>query len=117
MRSAMSTGMEGRIAVVAGASMGVGRATAIRLAEDGATVVLLARRKLLLDEVVEVIGPSAVPIVTDLTDSHDVRAAFDQIAAQFGRVDVLINCAGASRIRLIEEASDEDIAVTVNTNL
>ena len=113
----MSKRMDGRIAVVAGASMGVGRATAIRLAEDGATVVLLARRKLLLDEVVEVIGPSAVPIVTDLTDSHDVRSAFDQIAAQFGRIDVLINSAGASRIRLIEEASDEDIAVTVNTNI
>jgi NADP-dependent 3-hydroxy acid dehydrogenase YdfG len=113
----MSKSMEGQIAVVAGASMGVGRATAIRLAQDGATVVLLARRKLLLDEVVEIIGPSAVPIVTDVTSSHDVHAAFDQIAAQFGRVDVLINSAGASRIRLIEEASDEDIAVTVNTNI
>ncbi|MCW2590790.1 MAG: short-chain dehydrogenase/reductase [Mycobacterium sp.] len=113
----MSKSMDGKIAVVAGASMGVGRATAIRLAEDGATVVLLARRKLLLDEVVEIIGPSAVPIVTDVTDSHDVQAAFDQIATQFGRLDVLINSAGASRIRLIEEASDEDIAVTVNTNI
>ena len=113
----MAQSMEGRVAVVAGASRGVGRATAIRLAQDGATVVLLARRKLLLDEVVEIIGPSAVPIVTDVTSSHDVHAAFDQIAAQFGRIDVLINSAGASRIRLIEEASDEDIAVTVNTNL
>jgi NAD(P)-dependent dehydrogenase (short-subunit alcohol dehydrogenase family) len=46
-----------------------------------------------------------------------VHAAFEQIAAQFGHIDVLINSAGASRIRLIEEASDEDIAVTVNTNL
>ena len=113
----MSQSMEGRVAVVSGASRGVGRATAIRLAQDGATVVLLARRKLLLDEVVEIIGPSAVPIVTDVTNSHAVQAAFDQIATQFGRIDVLINSAGASRIRLIEEASDEDIAVTVNTNL
>ena len=110
-------GLEGRVAVVAGASRGVGRATAIRLAQDGATVVLLARRKLFLDEVVETIGPTAIPIVTDVTSSHDVNAAFDQIGAQFGRIDVLINSAGASRIRLIEEASDEDIAVTVNTNL
>src|ERR1700761_1384800 len=101
----MSKGMEGRMAVVAGESMGVGRATAIRLAQDGATVVLLARRKLLLDEVVEIIGDHAIPIVTDVTNSHDVNAAFDQIAAQFGRVDVLINSAGATRIRLIEEAS------------
>src|SRR3977135_3862257 len=113
----MSKSMEGQIAVVAGASMGVGRATAIRLAQDGATFVLRPRRKLLLDEVVEIIGPRAIPIVTDVTSSHDVHAAFDQIAAQFGRIDVLINSAGASRIRLIEEASDEDIAVTVNTNI
>src|SRR3981081_365406 len=85
MRSVMSQSMEGRVAVVAGASRGVGRATAIRLAQDGATVVLLARRKLLLDEVVEIIGPSAVPIVTDVTNSHDVQAAFDQIATKFCR--------------------------------
>src|ERR1700684_330777 len=117
MRSVMAQSMEGRVAVVAGASRGVGRATAIRLAQDGATVVLLARRKLLLDEVVELAGPCAAPIVPDVTSSHDVHAAFDQIATQFGRIDVLINSAGASRIRLIEEASDEDIAVTVNTNL
>jgi NAD(P)-dependent dehydrogenase (short-subunit alcohol dehydrogenase family) len=113
----MAKSMSGKIAVISGASTGVGRATAIRLADDGATVVLLARRKLLLDEVVEVIGTGAVPIVTDVTSSPEVRAAFDQIADQFGRIDVLINSAGASRIRLIEEASDEDIAVAVNTNL
>jgi NAD(P)-dependent dehydrogenase (short-subunit alcohol dehydrogenase family) len=113
----MSTIMDGRVVVVSGASMGVGRATAQRFAQEGATVVLLARRKLLLDEIAESIGANAVPIVTDITSSAEVGAAFEQVAAQFGRVDVLVNSAGASRIRLIEEASDEDIAVTVNTNL
>jgi NADP-dependent 3-hydroxy acid dehydrogenase YdfG len=113
----MSTSMDGKVVVVSGASMGVGRATAQRFAQQGATVVLLARRKLLLDEIAESIGPNAVPIVTDITSSVEVGAAFEQVAAQFGRVDILINSAGASRIRLIEEASDEDIAVTVNTNL
>jgi NAD(P)-dependent dehydrogenase (short-subunit alcohol dehydrogenase family) len=113
----MSYSLEGKVVVVSGASMGVGRATAQRFARDGASVVLLARRKLLLDEVAETIGVNAVPIVTDVTCSADVCAAFEQVAAQFGRVDVLVNSAGASRIRLIEEASDEDIAVTVNTNL
>jgi NAD(P)-dependent dehydrogenase (short-subunit alcohol dehydrogenase family) len=71
----------------------------------------------LLDEITETIGANAVPIVTDVTCSTEVCAAFEQVATQFGRVDVLINSAGASRIRLIEEASDEDIAVAVNTNL
>src|ERR1700752_1972249 len=113
----MSRSMEGKGVVVSGASMGVGRATAQRFAQEGPTVVLLARRKLLLDEIADTLGPNAVPIATDVTCSTQVRSAFEQVAAQFGRIDVLINSAGASRIRLIEEASDEDIAVTVNTNL
>ncbi|HEY2084924.1 MAG TPA: SDR family oxidoreductase [Mycobacterium sp.] len=113
----MSTSMDGKVVVVSGASMGVGRATAQRFGQEGATVVLLARRKLLLDEIAESIGPHAVPIVTDITSSVEIGTAFEQVAAQFGRIDVLVNSAGASRIRLIEEASDEDIAVTVNTNL
>ncbi len=113
----MSRSMDGKVVVVSGASMGVGRATAQRFAQEGATVVLLARRKLLLDEIAATIGANAVPIVTDVTCSTEVCAAFEQVAVQFGRVDVLVNSAGASRIRLIEEASDEDIAVTVNTNL
>src|SRR6204780_3552846 len=113
-RLAMSHSIEGKVVVVSGASMGVGRATAERFAQEGATVVLLARRKLLLDEIADNLGPNAVPIATDVTSSTEVCAAFEQVAAQFGRVDVLVNSAGASRIRLIEEASDEDIAVTVN---
>jgi NAD(P)-dependent dehydrogenase (short-subunit alcohol dehydrogenase family) len=113
----MPNSLDGKVVVISGASMGVGKATAERCAADGATVVLLARRKLLLDEIAETIGANAVPIATDVTCSTQVRAAFDQVAAQFGRIDVLVNSAGASRIRLIEEASDQDIAVTVNTNL
>src|SRR6201988_3235880 len=113
----MSRSMEGKVVVVSGASMGVGRATAQRFAQEGATVVLLARRKLLLDEIADTLGANAVPIATDVTCSTEVCAAFEQVAARFGRIDVLINSAGASRIRLIEEASDEDIAVTVNTNI
>lgn len=113
----MSNSLDGKVVVVSGASMGVGKATAERCAADGATVVLLARRKLLLDEIAESIGARAVPIATDVTCSTQVRAAFEQVRLQFGRIDALVNCAGASRIRLIEEASDEDIAVTVNTNL
>src|ERR1700749_4326101 len=87
----MSYRPEGKVVVVSGASMGVGRATAQRFARDGATVVLLARRKLLLDEVAETIGVNAVPIVTDVTCSPHGWAPFEQVAAQFGRVGVLVN--------------------------
>ena len=56
----MSGSVEGKVVVVSGASMGVGRATAQRFAHEGATVVLLARRKLLLDEIADTLGPNAV---------------------------------------------------------
>jgi NAD(P)-dependent dehydrogenase (short-subunit alcohol dehydrogenase family) len=113
----MSHTLADKIVVVSGASTGIGRASAVRFAADGATVVLLARRKKLLDELAAEIGPSARPIVTDVTDSGSVRAAFDQVAAEFGRIDALVNSAGITRIRAIEEATDEDIADSVGTNL
>jgi NAD(P)-dependent dehydrogenase (short-subunit alcohol dehydrogenase family) len=113
----MSHTLADKIIVVSGASTGIGRASAVRFAADGATVVLLARRKKLLDELAAEIGPSARPIVTDVTDSGSVRAAFDQVAAEFGRIDALVNSAGITRIKAIEEATDEDIADSVGTNL
>ena len=69
----MSRSMEGKVVVVSGASMGVGRATAQRFAQEGATVVLLARRKLLLDEIADTLGANAVPIATDVTCATDLR--------------------------------------------
>src|ERR1700749_2365676 len=107
----MSRSMEGKVVVISGASMGGGRATAQGFAQEGARVGLLARRNLLLDEIAHPLGANAVPIATDVTCSTEVCAAFEQVAARFGRVDVLINSAGASRIRLIEEASDEETPV------
>src|ERR1700690_569092 len=96
----MSHSIEGKVVVVSGASMGVGRATAERFAQEGATVVLLARRKLLLDEIADTVGANAVPIATDVTCPTEVGAAFEQAAAQFGRVDVLVNYAGAGGVRV-----------------
>jgi NAD(P)-dependent dehydrogenase (short-subunit alcohol dehydrogenase family) len=109
--------LKDKVVVVSGASTGIGRAAAQRFAAEGATVILLARRKDRLDEAAQEIGPSAVPIPTDVGSSGSVRSAFSQIASRFGRIDVLVNSAGVTRIRLIEEASDEDIAVSLNTNL
>src|ERR1700751_6147530 len=102
----MSRSMEGKVVVVSGASMGVGRATAERFAREGATVVLLARRKLLLDEIADTLGANAVPIETDVTCSTQVFATSKQLAPHVGRVEIFVNSRGAGRIRLIEEASD-----------
>jgi NADP-dependent 3-hydroxy acid dehydrogenase YdfG len=110
-------GAAGKVVVVSGASTGVGQATAKRLAADGATVIMFARRKDRLEAAAAEIGAQAIPIATDVTSSSSVRAAFSQIAERFGRIDALINSAGVTRIRSIEEASDEDIAASVGTNL
>ena len=111
------TDSEGKVVVVSGASTGVGRATAKRFADDGATVFVFARRKDRLEEAAAEIGAGAIPIATDVTSSDSVRAAFGQIADRFERINVLINSAGVTRVRHIEEASDDDIAISVGTNL
>ncbi len=112
----MTSKLEGKVAVIAGGSSGIGKATAQLFAEQGAHVVLLARHKVRLDEAAEEIGSLALPIQTDIGDPDSVREAFARVETEFGRLDALLNVAGAARIRLIEEASDEDIAVVVGTN-
>jgi NAD(P)-dependent dehydrogenase (short-subunit alcohol dehydrogenase family) len=109
--------VEGRIAVVSGGSTGVGKALAKRLAESGAQVVVLARRPDRLEAGGAEIGGTTSGIPTDIGDGESVRAAFATIGERFGRVDFLLNCAGAARIRAIEESTDEDIRACVGTNL
>jgi NAD(P)-dependent dehydrogenase (short-subunit alcohol dehydrogenase family) len=113
----MSGGAQGKVAVVSGGSTGVGKAVAARLAEAGAQVVLLARRADRLDAAVREIGGQALGIPADVADPDSVRAAFAEVDKRFGKADILVNSAGAARIRAIEESSDEDIRVCVGTNL
>lgn len=113
----MSRSVEGRVAVVSGGSTGVGKAVARQLAEAGAHVVVLARRPDRLEAAVAEIGGGTLGIPTDIGDGESVRAAFATVAERFGKVDILLNCAGAARIRAIEDSTDEDIGVCVGTNL
>jgi NAD(P)-dependent dehydrogenase (short-subunit alcohol dehydrogenase family) len=108
--------VEGKVVVIAGASSGIGKATANLFAEEGAKVVMLARNKERLDGAAAEIGSNALPIQTDIGNPDSVRAASTQVDSEFGRLDALLNVAGAARVRLIEEASDEDIEAVVGTN-
>jgi NAD(P)-dependent dehydrogenase (short-subunit alcohol dehydrogenase family) len=112
----VASSLDGKVVAVAGASSGTGKVTAQRFAAEGAHVVMLARRKERLDEAAREVGSGAVPIATNIAEPEHVRAAFDQIDAQFGRLDALLNLAGTARARLIEEASDDDISAVVGTN-
>ncbi len=112
----MSTQLHGKVVVVSGGSAGIGKAIAKRFADEGASVIVLARRKERIDEAVADIGGAASGIVCDVVDPHSVRTAFAEIQSAHGRLDVLLNVAGVARVRTIEEASDDDIATVVGTN-
>lgn len=89
--------LSGRVAVITGASSGMGRATAILLAKRGAKVALLARRQPALDKLAAEIrdhGGAALPIATDVTDQRSVDAAAATVQREFGSAEIVFNNAG-----------------------
>jgi NAD(P)-dependent dehydrogenase (short-subunit alcohol dehydrogenase family) len=109
--------LDGKVAVVTGASSGSGRGIAKRFLEEGASVVMLARSKARLEETASVLGSAAVPIATDVGDPDSVRAAFSEVERRFGKLDILINNAAVYRPCAVEQLSDADIIGQVSTNL
>lgn len=115
--------LAGRVALVTGASSGLGRHFAGLLASAGATVVLAARRADKLDEAVAQIrrisgnGGEALALALDVTDAASVRAAFDTLAGRGLSVDVLVNNAGIAVSRPLLEQSEADWDGVVDTNL
>jgi NADP-dependent 3-hydroxy acid dehydrogenase YdfG len=91
------TVLDGTAALVTGASSGIGEATALALASEGASVALAARRKDRLEEVAAAIsqhGGTALTIESDVTDQHQAVAAIERTVSKFGRLDTLVNDAG-----------------------
>ena len=89
------TASDQRVAIVTGASSGIGQAAAERLARDGATVIAIARRRDRLEEL-QARFPNIEPAPCDVTDHAGLERIVDQIVVKFGRVDVLVNNAGFS---------------------
>ncbi|GBE92406.1 SDR family NAD(P)-dependent oxidoreductase [Nostoc cycadae] len=101
----MTGKLEGKVAIITGASAGIGEATAIALAAEGAQVVIAARRSDRLDTVAQKItenGGKVLPIVTDVTDEAQVKNLVDKAIAAWGRVDILVNNAGIAVIGEID---------------
>jgi NAD(P)-dependent dehydrogenase (short-subunit alcohol dehydrogenase family) len=93
----MADQLQGRVAIVTGASHGIGRAVAEAFAAEGAKTVLVARRAALLDEVaagIEAKGGEALAAPADLTHEDEIVALFARVQKTFGRLDVLVNNAG-----------------------
>ncbi len=108
--------MEGKVAVVSGASSGSGVGITRRFVQEGATVVMLARARARLEDVAGEFGSSVVPIPTDVGDPDSVRAAFEEVATRFGSINVLVNHAAVYRPCAVEVLSDEDITRQMATN-
>lgn len=109
--------LEGKVAVVSGASAGSGLGVVRRFVDEGASVVMLARNKERLEEVAQGLGAHAIPVATDVGDPESVRAAFDEVKRRFGKLDVLVNHAAVYRPCAVEHLSDDDIKRQLATNL
>ncbi len=93
----MASKLDGKVAVVTGASSGIGEATVRALAAEGAAVVAGARRKERLDELVEGVtrdGGKAIAVECDVTDEGQAHALIQRAVEEFGRIDILVNNAG-----------------------
>lgn len=112
--------LTGRVAVVSGASSGIGVQFAEALAEQGADLVLLARRKEKLEEVAEKIremGRECLTIKCDVTETDQIKDAVKQTIDRYGKVDILVNNAGAGGQTHAQDTEDEDWEREISLNL
>lgn len=112
--------LEGKIAVVSGASSGLGQQMALALARQGASLAILARRKERLDEfkpkLIEAGAKEVLAIKCDVTSTEDINSAAKEVEKKFKRVDILLNCAGSSKDKGVLEMEDEEWDFTIATD-
>lgn len=112
--------LNGQIALVTGASRGLGQAIAVSLAKAGATVVLTATSQQNLAKTVkliEEIGGQALALACDQSDGKNIERVFSEIKQKYGRIDILVNNAGTIRRAPAHLTTDEDWNAVVDTNL
>ena len=116
----MSTALHGKVALVTGASSGIGEATARALAADGAHVAIAARRNdrlaALRDEL-ESAGAQVLTLELDVTDEGAARAAVQSTVDKFGALDIVVNNAGVMLLGPVENADTTDWTRMINTNV
>ena len=109
-----------KVALVTGGGRGIGRAAALKLASTGADVVVVARSESQIESVVaeiETDGGHASAITADVTSKKEMDRLSAWLNQRYGRLDVLVNCAGTALIASLEETSEEDWDLVIDTNL
>jgi len=112
--------LHGRIALVTGASQGIGRACALRLARSGATIALAARNQQRLEQVgteITAAGGQAAAFPMDVASEDNVKSAIKAVVARFGKIDILVNNAGITRDQLLLRMKRADWDAVLATNL
>lgn len=125
--AALHPDLGGRVAVVTGASRGIGKALAIRLAQEGADVVIAAKSEQSTErlpgsihetaEAVRATGRRALAIPTDVRSEEAVRAVFEQTIAEFGRVDIVVNNAGALWMQPVADTPPKRFDLVIGVNV
>src|ERR1051326_6422508 len=112
--------LSGRVALVTGASQGIGRTCALKLAAQGATVAAVARNQEKLDELVKEItatGGKSSAFALDVANEEQVKTVFKESISQLGKIDILVNNAGITKDTLIMRMKRADWDAVINTNL
>ena len=109
--------LSGKIAVVTGASTGIGRAAAKLFADEGATVYIFARHKETLDDAAKEIGKGVVAVEGDVLKLEDIKRLMDRIKSDHGRLDIVMANAGTVKPEKLADATEETFDETLDTNL
>lgn len=106
-----------KIAYVTGASSGIGRGAAIRLAREGARVVLIGRQQQQLDAAVQECGPDSVAVQMDVTDAQYVNDVLPKTIQEFGAPDIVVHAAGITVLGALDELTEAEWDRQMDTNL
>src|SRR5215471_8055888 len=109
--------LQGRVAIVTGASRGLGKAIALEIAQGGATLALIGRDELKLKETATETAGEAHIFLVDVTQEAHVQSLKDQVQSQFGRVDILINNAGVMLRKPLVDCTLEEWRTVIDSNL